>query len=60
MSDFDLHLWFADDELKVCRVCGAQAAVHATGSGAFVCFECGEIRFPNDESEAKEGERPRG
>jgi NADH pyrophosphatase NudC (nudix superfamily) len=58
MPDFELHRWFTADELKPCPVCGAQTAITTPRSGAFVCFECGEIRFPDTEPHAHEETPP--
>ena len=47
---FYLHMCFAGDELEACPACDASAAVKVPRSGAFVCFECGEIKFPDIEA----------
>jgi hypothetical protein len=60
MPDFELHRWFTAEELNPCPACGAQAAITTPRSGAFVCFECGEIRFPDIESQAQEDKSANG
>jgi hypothetical protein len=54
VPDFELHRWFTPDELKPCPACGAQAAITTPRSGAFVCFDCGEIMFPETDSHTEE------
>jgi hypothetical protein len=49
MHDFDLHEWFADEELATCPRCGEHAAIKIP-TGAFVCLACGFIRPASDEA----------
>ena len=43
MPEFDLHEWFADEELATCPRCAEHAAIKIP-TGAFVCLACGFIR----------------
>jgi hypothetical protein len=42
-SDFDLHHWFAPEELEPCAACGEQAGIRLPTSGSLLCAACGHI-----------------
>jgi predicted RNA-binding Zn-ribbon protein involved in translation (DUF1610 family) len=45
MPDFDLHQWFADEELEVCPSCGQHAGLRIGETPvSFICFDCGLIQ----------------
>jgi ribosomal protein L37AE/L43A len=41
--DFELHEWFAPDELDHCPLCGERARVRLPATGSVVCIACGEM-----------------
>jgi ribosomal protein L37AE/L43A len=43
MPDFDLHNWFAREELEPCPACGDRAGIRLAANGSFLCLECGHI-----------------
>ena len=55
MPDFDLHLWFSEDEIEACPRCGEREAINFP-TGALVCFACGFIQ-PKSDSEAAPDEQ---
>ena len=50
MPDFDLHEWFAEEELRLCPSCGERAGLRIEATGAFMCFACGLIRTRDGET----------
>jgi hypothetical protein len=52
MSDFDLHQWFAPDDLVPCPSCGEREGIRLPASGSFLCLGCGHIVGPSEEHAA--------
>jgi hypothetical protein len=50
MPDFDLHQWFADEELEPCSACGERAGLSTPEPGVFICFACGLVRTREGET----------
>ena len=42
-AEFNMHSWFADDELEPCPRCRNLKAVTAPETGIVVCLDCGVI-----------------
>ena len=49
MHDFELHRWFAAEELALCSACGKRAVIRVDGLGSSLCLECGHV---DDEPDA--------
>jgi hypothetical protein len=43
MTDFDLHQWFAPDDLERCPSCCEREGIRLPASGSFLCLGCGHI-----------------
>jgi len=43
MTDFDLHQWFAPDDLEPCPSCSEREGIRLPASGSFLCLGCGHI-----------------
>jgi hypothetical protein len=43
MTDFDLHQWFAPDDLEPCPSCCEREGIRLPASGSFLCLGCGHI-----------------
>jgi hypothetical protein len=54
MPDFDLHQWFADEELELCASCGKRRAVRSKTSESLICFACGLVETPEDSASVNE------
>jgi hypothetical protein len=52
MSDFDLHQWFAPDDLVPCPSCGEREGIKLPASGSFLCLGCGHIVAPPIEADS--------
>jgi hypothetical protein len=52
MSDFDLHQWFAPDDLERCPSCGEREGIKLPASGSFLCLGCGHIVAPFERNAA--------
>jgi hypothetical protein len=52
MSDFDLHQWFAPDDLVPCPSCGEREGIRLPASGSFLCLGCGHIVAPPKEADS--------
>jgi hypothetical protein len=50
LPDFDLHQWFADEELELCPSCGERAGLKIGTAESFMCFACGLIQSRNGET----------
>jgi hypothetical protein len=48
MHDFELHRWFAAEELGLCSACGKRAVIPVSQSGPFLCLECGYVEDAPD------------
>jgi rRNA maturation protein Nop10 len=43
VADFDLHAWFATDELDRCPACGEVARIRLPATGSLLCLACGGV-----------------
>jgi hypothetical protein len=50
VPDFDLHQWFADEELELCPSCGERAGLRIGTAESFMCFACGLIQSRDGET----------
>jgi len=50
LPDFDLHQWFADEELELCPSCGERAGLKIGTAESFMCFACGLIQSRDGET----------
>jgi len=50
VPDFDLHQWFADEELELCPSCGERAGLRIGTAKSFMCFACGLIQSRDGET----------
>jgi len=50
VPDFDLHQWFADEELELCPSCGERAGLKIGTAESFMCFACGLIQSRDGET----------
>jgi hypothetical protein len=48
MHDFELHRWFAAEELGLCSACAKRAVIPVDGSGPLLCLECGHVEDAPD------------
>lgn len=58
-SDFDLHLWFAPEELEPCPACGELAGIRLPTSGSLLCAGCGHIAGSIVESTGEQTNQPK-
>jgi len=59
MPDFDLHQWFADEELELCPSCGKRRAVKSGTSESLICFACGLVETRDDPTSVDERHDPK-
>jgi len=52
MTDFDLHQWFAPDDLEPCPSCCEREGIRLPASGSFLCLGCGHIVGPPEKNAA--------
>jgi hypothetical protein len=50
MEQNNLLDWFDPEELQPCDHCGERAGLRIEGTGTFICFGCGYIRWTGGET----------
>jgi ribosomal protein L37AE/L43A len=57
VADFDLHQWFAREELERCPACGEQGILRLPASGSSLCIACGRVTARGGAADEHERER---